>query len=381
LPRPRAAFILRAPVPRLDRHLLREILVPLGSAVGFVVLTVFLFQAQRLVGAALGLGLTAVDALVIFVSALPPFLVLAVPMAYLLAVMIALGRLAADRELVVLFACGASPWRLARVPLALGLGMTLLALPLAHFGEPLGQATLYTRLVDVGLRNISQAVHPGAFNEDFSSMAIYARERHEDGTLDGLLLFDERDARRSIMVLASHGALVPEGARGLVLGLEDGEIHLGRGLADSSTDTYERVRFERASLGIDVERDLVERTRFLSEISRMHSAQMLPAARQRGDSLWSRKVEKAYWRRYAFPLMCLVFGLVGAAIVLTGRADARARNAVLALAAVVGYYVLMRVGDLVAAQWAPGAALAAFGPDLVLALLGGLGLARAGRPK
>ena len=38
-------------------------------------------------------------------------------------------------------------------------------------------------------------------------------------------------------------------------------------------------------------------------------------------------------------------------------------------------------GDVVAAQWAPGAALAAFGPDLVLALLGGLGLARAGRPK
>lgn len=364
---------------RLDRHLLRATLVPLGSAIAFVVLTVFLFQAQRLVGAAIGLGLTAADAAVIFVSALPPFLVLAVPMAYLLAVMISLGRLAADRELIALFAVGASPWRVARVPLLLGVVMTAVSLPIAHYGEPIGQATLYARLVDVGLRNISRAVRPGTFNEDFTSMAIYARARHEDGALDGILLFDERDKTRSILVVADHGALVPE-RRGLVLGLEQGEIHLGRGITETATDAYERVRFERASLGIDVERDLVERTRFLSEISRLRSAEMMPAVRARGDSLWSRKVEKAYWRRFAFPSMCLVFGLVGAAIVLTGRADARARNAIAALGAVVGYYVLMRVGDLIAAQWAPGAWIAAFGPGAILAVLGVIGLLRAGRP-
>lgn len=365
---------------RLDRHLLRETLVPLGSAVGFVVLTVFLFQAQRLVGAAIGLGLTAADALVIFVSALPPFLVLAVPMAYLLAVLIALGRLAGDRELIAVLACGASPWRVARIPLLLGLAVTLVSLPIAHFGEPLGQATLYARLMDVGLRNISRAVQPGAFNEDFASMAIYARDRTADGTLDGLLLFDERDRARSILVVAEHGTLVPDQRRGLVLGLDRGEIHLGRGIAETSTDAYERVRFEHAGLGIDVERDLVERTRFLSEISRMRSGDMLPAARARGDSVWSRKVEKAYWRRFAFPLMCLVFGLVGAAIAMTGRPDARARNALAGLGAVVGYYVLIRIGDLLAAQWAPGAWIAAFAPGLLLAALGALGLSRAGRP-
>jgi len=364
-------------VGRLDRYLLRATLAPLGFAIGFVVVTVFLFQAQRLVGAAIGLGLTAGDALVIFVSALPPFLVLAIPLALLMAVIVALGRLSTDREVVALLAAGASPWRIARIPIAVGALVTALSLPLAHLGEPLGQATLYDRLVDVGLRNISRAVRPGVFNEDFSSMAIYARTRADDGKLSSVLLYDERDPARPIVVTAARGALAPSASRGLVLDLDQGEIHLGRGAAG---DSYERVQFEHAQLGIDVERDLVERTRFLSELSRMPSGAMLPAAAARGDTMWSRRVEKSFWRRSAVPAMGLVFALVGAAIVLSTPSKARARQAVLALLAVVGYYVLLRVGDIAVLKSANAAFWAAWVPNAVMLAIGVFGLSRAGKP-
>ena len=52
---------------KLDRYLLREILLPLAISVALVVLAVFLFQARRLATAALGLGLGLEDA-VRFVS-------------------------------------------------------------------------------------------------------------------------------------------------------------------------------------------------------------------------------------------------------------------------------------------------------------------------
>ena len=72
---------------RLDRYILRQVLLPFLTAVLVVVLLVFLFQARRLASAALGLGLTLEDAVVIFGAALPPFLVMAVPIAYLMAVL------------------------------------------------------------------------------------------------------------------------------------------------------------------------------------------------------------------------------------------------------------------------------------------------------
>jgi lipopolysaccharide export LptBFGC system permease protein LptF len=88
---------------------------------------------------------------------------------------------------------------------------------------------------------------------------------------------------------------------------------------------------------------------------------------------------KTYWRRYAFPLMAFVFAFIGAAIVISGGASARARNALLALGAVAVYYVLVRVGDFLVLQYAHTAFVAAFGPNLVVLLFGGLWLRRAGR--
>src|SRR5438105_15505576 len=98
---------------KIDRYLAREILFPLAISAALVVLAVFLFQARRLATAALGLGLTLEDAVVIFVSALPPFLMLAIPIAYLLSVLVGLGRMSGDLEITALKAAGASPMRIA----------------------------------------------------------------------------------------------------------------------------------------------------------------------------------------------------------------------------------------------------------------------------
>src|SRR5438105_1732409 len=100
-------------ISRIDRYLFREIVLPLAISAALVVLAVFLFQARRLATAALGLGLTLEDAVVIFLSALPPFLMLAIPIAYLLSVLVGLGRLSADLEITALKAAGASPMRIA----------------------------------------------------------------------------------------------------------------------------------------------------------------------------------------------------------------------------------------------------------------------------
>jgi lipopolysaccharide export system permease protein len=361
---------------RIDRYLLREIAVPLGFSLGFVVLAVFLLQGQRLLTAALGLGLTPWDLVLIFVSALPPFAVLAVPIACLLSVLVGLGRLAQDRELVALRAAGVGPLRLARAPLVLGALVGAIALPIAHLGEPYGLRLLYLRLVDVGLRNISYGLQPGVFNEDFQGLALYAREREPDGALLGLVVYDERVDGRPMLVLATRGRLEPDGQSGLALRLEDGELHVG---AASTPTRYERVEFQRLELGIDARRELLDRTRFVSEIAQLTTPEMWRGYHARLGSNWARRVERAFWRRFSFPLMCPIFALVACAIVLAARAEARAESAILALLAVVGYYVLMRVTDTVALDHDLGPALAAWGPNLTLLVLGVVGLARAGR--
>lgn len=368
---------------RLDRYALSEVLVPFGFSMVATTLVVLLVQLQRLAGAALGRGLGLDDVLVLFGAALPPFFVLVVPIAFLLSVVMGLQRLATDRELDALSAAGASPWRIARAPLLAGAVVSLLSLPLAHFAEPYGLGVLHERLIEVALRNISQALRPGVFNEDFPGVALFARAQSEVGELDDVLVYDQRDPERPVLLVAESGSLSPAEVAGrppwLELRLGRGELHVG---AHRAEDRYEVLRFESAQIGIDAGRELKERTRSVNLPSRMSSAEMKREAKRRGpNDLHGRRLEKTYLRRYAFPLMAFVFAFVGAAIVLSGRPEARARSALLALSAVVLYYVLVRVGDYVVVQVPNTAWVAAFGPNLVVGLLGALWLLRAGGPR
>lgn len=364
---------------RIDRYIAREICVPFAFSVAFVVFVVFLFQMQRLATAAVGFGLHASDVLVILVAALPPFLVLAIPIAFLLSVLIGMGRLAGDLELTALRAAGATPWALARVPLILGAIVSVLCVPVAMYGEPYGLNILYERLIDVSLRNITSAIQPGVFNTNFRGLALYAAGTTDDGRLSDVLLFDERDRAHPVLILASVGSLDTHGGRDIVMTLEDGEMHLGAGTDDTR---YDRIRFDRAQFGIDTERELYQRTRFISDIGRMTPDEMLARAADYGpEHPVGRRIEKTYWRRFAFPSMALIFGLIAAAIALSSGATSRARNAVLAIGAIVGYYVLTRVGDWATLEYAGTPLIAAFGPNLLVLAIGVVALARSGRPQ
>lgn len=368
---------------RLDRYTLSEVLVPFGFSLVATTLVVLLIQLQRLATAALGRGLELSDVLVLFGAALPPFFVLVIPIAFLLSVVMGLGRLGGDREVYALAAAGASPFRIARAPLFAGFVVSLLSLPIAHYAEPFGLSLLYDRLVDVALRNISAAMLPGVFNEDFPGVALFAKDRDGSGELGGVLVYDQRDAERPVLLLARSGELEPVESPGrspwLELALRQGEVHLG---ATRSKERYEVLRFETARIGIDPGRELKDRTRYVNLISRMSSAAMRQEVIRRGaNDLHGRRIEKTLYRRFAFPLMAFVFAFIGVAIVLSGGPNTRARNAVLALLAVVFYYVLVRAGDYLVVQRAHTAWWAAFGPDLVMLAVGALWLRVSGRPR
>lgn len=334
---------------------------------------------QRIASAAVGFGLTGSDVLVILVAALPPFLVLAIPIAYMMSILIGMGRISQDLELVALKSAGMGPFRLARGPIALGALISALCVPLAVHGEPYGLNLLYERLVDVGLRNITSAIRPGVFNTGFRRIALYAASRDKNGDLVDVLVSDERNAKQPIMLTAARGRLVPRSAKDLTLNLEDGEIHMGLG---TSQQKYDLVRFDEASLGIDAAQELKERTRFVSELGRLSSSEMQERVTQLGpDNKLGRRIEKTYWRRFAFPSMALVFGIFALAIILSGGPSARARNALWALGAVVTYYILTRVGDYAVVQYPGTPFWAAFGPNFVILFLGLWGLMRSGRAR
>src|SRR6476469_10152705 len=115
-----------APVRKLDRYLMTEILGPLG--LGFLVYTFillirFLFQSAEMI-IRRGLPVSIVGQLLLLT--LPNIVVLTLPMSLLFGTLIAVGRLSSDSELIAIRACGVRLLTLYRPILLLSGLLTLL---------------------------------------------------------------------------------------------------------------------------------------------------------------------------------------------------------------------------------------------------------------
>src|SRR3990172_7984630 len=102
-------------MPILDRYVIREILPPF-----FLSLLLFTQPVMQYAEALLAKGVPTADVLRIIWTLVPQALGLSIPVALLVGLLVALGRLSGDREAVAFLACGVSLWRLLRPVAILG---------------------------------------------------------------------------------------------------------------------------------------------------------------------------------------------------------------------------------------------------------------------
>ena len=119
------------PMRLLDRMLLREMTLPLGVGVLAILQLLVLVQLLQLNEVVFSASMRLADLGRVTLAFAPHFLVLALPLAYMLGIQLGVGRLAADRELEVpevrvegteRSARPASPGRSGSVPVVSGSG-------------------------------------------------------------------------------------------------------------------------------------------------------------------------------------------------------------------------------------------------------------------
>src|SRR3954465_7452899 len=95
-------------------------------------------QFLRSTDVLLGSSVTLFDLARVMTYIAPHFLVMAMPIGFLLAIVLGFGRLAEDREIVAFSALGVTPLRLVAVPMLLALLLGGLNLLLVSTAEPWG---------------------------------------------------------------------------------------------------------------------------------------------------------------------------------------------------------------------------------------------------
>ena len=239
---------------RLHRSILRALPLPFVAA---LVTLLFLLLMQFLINYLpdlVGRGLPVAALAELIAYSLAYMVTLAVPMAWLIALLAAFGRLAESRGYLVAKSAGVSLVRLAWPALAVGV---LLTAGMAYFNnEMLPEANYRMNGLwrDIRVSRPGFALTPGEFYTDVRGYAIRADAIPPDsaGLLLGVTVFETAGPTGGSTTLTAARARLQSqyGGQRLTMLLEDGRID--RRTAEGQADAYERLAFSRYRMAFDL---------------------------------------------------------------------------------------------------------------------------------
>ncbi|MEJ2232392.1 MAG: LptF/LptG family permease [Syntrophobacterales bacterium] len=310
------------------RYLLLEQAVPFFVSLLVLTLVLFLGKIMRYTQMLFASESGLADLGMLLLYSLPYFLVFTIPMATLLAVLLAFARLANDNEITAMKTAGISFYQ---------------TLP------PVALVTGFAWLTTLGLSS-------------------FVLPHSNDGRhLGEVFIADERSPETKSTIVAEEGFVVhdPSGKR-ITLRLLRGQI-LRVGDAMESLQT---IRFQNYDFNLDLdsfafnEKDFRKRERHLSftELRQALTSSKL-------DSKKRNSLSFEWHRRLSLPFACIVLGLIAAPLSVQSRTNSRLSGVVLGLVLFLLYYFFVSAAKALGKDGPYPPAIGLWLPNIIFGIL------------
>ena len=374
-------------IPLMDRWLASELLGPLLFGIAaFTAVSLSVGVVFELVRKVAEAGLSPLVAMQVLGLRLPGFLVLSFPMATLMATLLAFSRLSSSSELTALRSIGVPTWRMvvpALVVAALMPGLTFVfndvVVPSANLAAAdrldaaLGRSVAAERGDNVVYSRYAEITSVDERGRETSSndlaQLFYAR-RFREGRMYEVTLLDFTKAGHQQMLIAKTG--VWNDARSM-WEFRDGRIvDIDSANNRTTSADFNRYLYPFTKAPLDV-------GKLPSDAAQMTVSQALRAQallEQSGDRKEARRLRVRIQEKFAFPAICLVFGLIGSSLgVRPNSRTSRSQGFGISVLLIFGYYLMSFIFSSLGIKGTLLPFLAAWMPVLI-GLAGGLVLLR-----
>jgi LPS export ABC transporter permease LptF/LPS export ABC transporter permease LptG len=345
----------------IDRYICRQVFSHALLGLGIFSFVFFVPQLVRLMDLVVRHPGSWTTIAILFLSTLPGVLVFTLPIAVLVGVLIALGRLSADSELVAMSALGLGRRRLL-VPVGiLAIGATLLTLVMTLWLGPLSVRTFRTIEDRLRAGQASYQVAPRVFDERFPRMVLYVNDIDSASTRWKGVFLAGTDKDISRLTLAEEAIVIADRREGkLELHLRNGSVHE---FAPNDPSHYSLSAFGQRDLPVEVKSGEIDRVAEPGVPGRATSVLWRERHTQREASVELQ-------RRLAFPCACIAFALLAMPLGSRPRRGGRAAGFLITLLMVTCYYLMFTIGANLARQGAIPVWTGIWSANLITAGLG-----------
>ncbi|GAB4228118.1 MAG: LPS export ABC transporter permease LptF [Deltaproteobacteria bacterium] len=356
------------------KYLLGELTGPFLVGVGSFTLVVLLQRFSRLSDLVIAKGVPPALVGRLLLSLVPPFFEITLPASLLMAVLLGLGRLAADSEITALSAAGVGMRRMA-LPVLAACAVTFAAVLLTGWrGVSWGYRETQRTLARIVSERAGAGVSEHVFREITPDVLVYPDRVSNDGRrMSGVFVSFRPAGADPLLVFAREGRFVPAGGDGVVsLELSDGTIH-GEppGKPVYRIASFGRMEFRvpmeiSASLGEDDPKGMT-----LPELDRK--------VRDTGGAGRFATYRYHFHRRLSLAVSCFSFGLLAIPLGMSRRSRGKSSALGVTAALVLVFYLFIAAAGVVEKRSGPAMIALLWAPNVLGLSLAGWILARSER--
>ncbi|MBF0609952.1 MAG: LPS export ABC transporter permease LptF [Magnetococcales bacterium] len=304
----------------------------------------------------------------------PRLLLITLPMSLLLGILLAMGRLSDDSEIVVMKAAGMSLWQISTPILPLAIFTTLFSFWLTWQVVPESRHT-FVRLKETLLTSTLLSLKPQFFNHPASGLTIHIQEKDgESGVLRGLFIHDHRRPNQQMTVTAREGMIYrkPDG-RGAIL-LKEGSQH-----QILEKQAIRQMTFATYDLDLGITMDMASGGQ--SNRPELMSHPELMMAMTTTDAKQNLAARMEWHRRLAIPLATLILGMTAIPLGVHHHRSGRGYNLVLAIALMLIHMLLLTMGEGLAKRQLVTPLLGFWLPNILMIMVAAYLLIQANRER
>ncbi len=353
----------------LTRYIIKEMLGPTLLGFGFytfIILMKNLFDFAEMI---IERSLPLATVFRLLALSLPNIIVLTVPMSLLFGILIAVGRLSSDSEIIAMQSAGIAMRKIYRPVLYFSLAIFLLNLYLMNFVLPRGNSALQGLQRELFTSSAEQAIKPRVFYDQIENLLIYVNDISPDGRWQGVFVSDTTDPNNHNIIVASSGNLsLAEKEKQLWLDLENVRTHV---VTPGKPEQY-RVSSNASQRFLLTDR--FGETRTISTAKVYRSMDLMELFEQHGrsdiEAIDRRIIQVEIHKKFSFPFACLSFGILGLPLGISNRRGGKSSGFTLSIGIILLYYILINNGEEMAIAGSLHSAVAMWLPNIVLILFG-----------
>jgi len=324
----------------LLRYLLFEEAIPFFVSLFVMTLVVFLGRTMRYVKLLFLTGSGLVDFGKLLLYLMPYLFAFTIPMATLIAILLAYARLAHDNELTAMKAAGISFYQTIP-PVALLAGFAcLVTLVLSNFVLPHANSAFKRTVLEMAWSRGQLILKERIFNDQFTGLVFFINSISPDGKhLRQVFISDSRSPENTSSIIAEEGFVVhsPDGKR-MNLRLLRGQIFR----VAAEMQSLQTIRFQSYDLKLDLDSFALGDKEFRRAERHLDFTELRQAlATTKVGSRKYYRLSYEFHRRLSLPFACIVLGFLAAPLSVQSKTGSRLSGVVLGILLFLLYYVFV----------------------------------------